>query len=743
MIQKLSNLELQIMETLWVRGKCSIREMQEAFPEDSRPAYTTVQTTVYRLEAKKALKRVRRVGNFHIFAACVLRNSAQRRFIRDLLVLFGGKISKCDGAPDRIRQLDVGRCEGRRKDDLAARRKEVESRWKGQTKMTDLLAPVANHLWQSTVFALGAAALALILRGVPARIRYWLWLAASLKFLLPFSLLFFLGSSLVPARVTLSRLQPASYYSLDIVSQPFTFTPVLSGPARSTLLSGWPQSTHILFVVGAVWVVGLCIVLGSWIVRWRSIATALRTARRAEECFEASVLLELQERANMRHPIPLLISDASLEPGIFGIVSPVLVWPQGISKRLSEAQIEAILAHELAHARSLDNLTAILHMLVEAIFWFHPLVWWLQSRLMNERERACDEAVVILGSEPEIYAAGILRACEFSIESPLAYFSGITGSDLKRRVRRIVVDNPVRSLTRWRKWLLAGLAAAAVLGPVVFGFVDAPRVRASLVLGSGANATFGFEVATIKPGDGANGGRKSMMMSLGKFTTHNMPLREVIMFAYDAKSASQMSGYPDWVSSAEWDIDAKEDETTTAALEKLPVDERVQQVRRMVQALLAERFQLKVSHRMNEIPVYALVIAKGGPKLKPSTTGPIPNETPRAGETPRGGGIFNAGPGELHSNGATLDFFASGPLSRVPETDGRVVINKTGLTGSYDFTLKWTPDSGGPAGSAPAADNSGPSLFTALEEQLGLKLVSQKGSVETLVVESVERPSAN
>jgi bla regulator protein blaR1 len=607
--------------------------------------------------------------------------------------------------------------------------------------MTDQLAAVANHLWQSTVFALGAATLALILRGVPARIRYWLWLAASLKFLLPFSLLLFLGGSLVPAQVTISRLQPATYYSLDVVSQPFTFTPVLSGPARYTLLSGWPLSTHILFVIGAVWVAGIFMVVGSWIFRWWSIVKALRTARPAMECFEASVLRKLEERAQVRRPIPLFISDTSWEPGIFGIVSPVLVWPQGISKRLSEAQIEAILAHELAHARYLDNLTAILHLLVQAIFWFHPIVWWLQSRLMQERERACDEAVVILGSEPEIYAAGILRACEFSIESPVAYFSGITGSDLKRRVRRIVLDNPVRRLTRSRKLLLAGLAAAAVLGPIVFGFVDAPRVRASLIQGMGANTAFGFEVATIKPGDA--GGRRSMMISLGRFTTHDMPIRDVIMFAYDAKSTSQISGYPDWVSSAVYDIDAKEDETTTAALEKLPMDERIRQVRLMVQALLAERFQLKASHRMAEIPVYALVIAKGGPKLKPSTTAPMGNETPHAGETPRGGAIFNAGPGELHSNGATLDFFASGPLSRVPETDGRVVINKTGLTGNYDFALKWAPDGSGPAGSAPALDNSGPGLFTALEEQLGLKLVSQKGSVETLVVESVDRPSAN
>jgi BlaI family transcriptional regulator, penicillinase repressor len=88
---KLSRLELHIMETLWTNGSASIREIQEAFPERKRPAYTTVQTTVYRLEAKKAVRRVKKVGNFHIFEAAVSRNSAQRRLIDDLLALFGGR----------------------------------------------------------------------------------------------------------------------------------------------------------------------------------------------------------------------------------------------------------------------------------------------------------------------------------------------------------------------------------------------------------------------------------------------------------------------------------------------------------------------------------------------------------------------------------------------------------------------------------------------------------------------------
>lgn len=88
---KLTRLELQIMEALWTRGSASIREIQEAFPEKNRPAYTTIQTTVYRLESKKAVRRVRKVGNFHIFEAVISRNAAQRRLIDDLLALFGGR----------------------------------------------------------------------------------------------------------------------------------------------------------------------------------------------------------------------------------------------------------------------------------------------------------------------------------------------------------------------------------------------------------------------------------------------------------------------------------------------------------------------------------------------------------------------------------------------------------------------------------------------------------------------------
>jgi bla regulator protein blaR1 len=136
--------------------------------------------------------------------------------------------------------------------------------------------------------------------------------------------------------------------------------------------------------------------------------------------------------------VPVLSSPAMLEPGVFGIFRPVLLLPEGITDRLAPAHLDAILAHELCHVRRRDNLAAALHMAVEAIFWFHPLVWWVGARLVEERERACDEEVLRLGSQPEVYAESILKTCQFYLESPLVCMSGIAGSDLKKRITRIM-----------------------------------------------------------------------------------------------------------------------------------------------------------------------------------------------------------------------------------------------------------------------------------------------------------------
>ena len=159
-----------------------------------------------------------------------------------------------------------------------------------------------------------------------------------------------------------------------------------------------------------------------------------------------------------------------MEPGIFGIFRPVLVWPAQLSAHLDDHHIEAIVAHELTHVRRRDNLTALLHMLTEAAFWYHPLVWWIERQMVKEREQACDEAVVAMRGSAETYAESLLKTCWFCIESPLPCVSGVTGADLKRRVADIIAGRALVSDDfGQRRLLLAAAAMCAVATPVLLG----------------------------------------------------------------------------------------------------------------------------------------------------------------------------------------------------------------------------------------------------------------------------------
>ena len=247
-----------------------------------------------------------------------------------------------------------------------------------------------DHLWQSTLFAVLAGLFTLVLRKNHARVRYWLWLAASLKFLIPFSLLVGIGSHLPWTRnpIGTTRL----YQVMNEVGQPLMQppTPVSSGVLSSTVS---PSLIHLLpALLTAVWLCGFVVVLSAWCVRCRKISAAIRKSTPLHEGREVEALRRMGRIGGIRRPIDILLSSASLEPGIFGVLRPVLLWPKGISEHLEDAHVEAIVAHEVWHVRRRDNLAAVLHMVVEAAFWFHPLVWWLGARLVDERERACDSS---------------------------------------------------------------------------------------------------------------------------------------------------------------------------------------------------------------------------------------------------------------------------------------------------------------------------------------------------------------
>jgi uncharacterized protein (TIGR03435 family) len=253
-----------------------------------------------------------------------------------------------------------------------------------------------------------------------------------------------------------------------------------------------------------------------------------------------------------------------------------------------------------------------------------------------------------------------------------------------------------------------------------------------------------FEVASVKPAAPDQRGTFIRNMPGGRVSVTNMTLKELIQIAWRIQPF-QVSGGPSWMDSARWDITAKPE--TTPKPDELPL---------MIQALLADRFQLTVHRETKELPVYALVVrkegklgpglteAKEGACTAPDMTKPLP--PPEPGKMPMlncGGMMMN--PRQVRATAAPLSNLAPA-LSRIL---GRTVIDKTGLTGKYDIVLQWTPDEsqvirqGPDAPPAPPSDSAPPSIFTALQEQLGLKLESQKGPVEIFIIDRVEKPSEN
>jgi bla regulator protein blaR1 len=307
---------------------------------------------------------------------------------------------------------------------------------------------IADHLWQSTLFAGVVWLLTLVLRRNRARVRHGLWLAASVKFLIPFSLFIALGS-LVPRRAVPVTTESKIYVVMDQVSQPFT---VASLPATLP-----PAPSPLIEILLSIWACGVIGIVCAWCVRLRRIQVAVRAG--------TPVNLDIRIKA--------MSSPTLLEPGVFGIFRPVLVLPEGITERLTPAQLQAVIAHELCHVRYRDNLIASIHMFVETLFWFHPLVWWIGKRMVEERERACDEEVVQELGEARAYAEGILNVCKVYVESPLTCVSGVTGANLKKRIEAIVTNRVALRLNFAKKAALAATMTAALAIPVGVGMMHA------------------------------------------------------------------------------------------------------------------------------------------------------------------------------------------------------------------------------------------------------------------------------
>jgi bla regulator protein BlaR1 len=705
--------------------------------------------------------------------------------------------------------------------------------------LSGISGPIAlglgNHLWQSTFFAFVVILLTLALRKNHARTRYWLWLAASVKFLIPFSLLVILGSHLAWLHPPLQRLttetNAGSYLVIEEMSQPFmqatdpsaaALPPAVSKGRLSIIarMAVFLNPLPILPVLLAiVWLCGSMVVLGRWTVRWTRISRAMRHVASLQEGREVDALRRMERLGGLRRPIELRVLPASTEPGIFGFVRPVLVWPHAISARLDDEHLDAVLAHEVCHVLRRDNLTSVIHMFVEAIFWFHPLVWWMERKLVEEREYACDEDVLGRFRKPQVYAEGILKVCEFCVESSLTCVSGITGADLKKRVMHIMTGATARNLGFGGKCLLAFAGLTTLFVPLMVGQIKTPRSLTifppnqpkvstanspSTILRPAANATglisqasipqspaipsptvrqpsvivptpaipewqtaaggkMSFEVASVR--QNKTGGKSSMNVDPtngnsftptgGLYVAKNIALAEFVAFAYKLtnRQLGTFESRVPWSLNDLFDIEARADGNPTK-----------DQYRLMMQSLLAERFKLAMHFETREIPVHALVLVKPG-KLGPqlrlhraddpicATNAPIPKPG-------RGGSAADADGFPLAVCGATVRMVPSAPgrskgggrdipMTLLADKLGgfgadRPVVDETGIRGNVDYSLEsQLQDANLVPGQTSNSDDSAPDFDEALKEQLGIKMVSQKGPAEFFVVDHIEHPSPN
>ena len=274
-----------------------------------------------------------------------------------------------------------------------------------------------------------------------------------------------------------------------------------------------------------------------------------------------------------------------------------------------------------------------------------------------------------------------------------------------------------------------------------------------------------FEVASIKPNKENDHRIMFGMQPGGRFSATGVTLKRLMVFAYGVREY-QLTGLPAWADTDRYDISAKAEGAADAAPQDRPptpaeMQTRQEKTRAMLQDLLADRFGLVMHRETKELPVYNLVVGKNGPKLvetpadPPSGSGDAPirvgglTVAPGAGQGARAQ-MISIGRGQISGSRMAMPML----VNQLSANLGRNVIDKTGLTGLYDIKLTWTPEEGQtmmpPPGANPgegrpdsAPLDSGPSMFTAIQEQLGLKLEPGKGPVEMIVVDKADKPTEN
>ena len=511
-----------------------------------------------------------------------------------------------------------------------------------------------------------------------------------------------------------------------------------SGPA-SRISFGERVETALPWIVPA-WLLGVTCLLARTAAGWWRV-------RRLYKLASASM------RSTWQHAADRTASNIGLACGIrivelaqidvpmvIGCLRPIVVLPIAALTSLNAVQVEAILAHELAHVRRHDYLVNLMQTLAETVLFYHPAVWWVSAHIRDEREHCCDDVAVAVCGDPVGYAAALAELEVWRRDVGLA--AAATGGSLLNRVRRIL---HVDASDHARVSSTVGLAAVAIvagLAITVMAQAPTPDERPK------------FEVASVRIN---TSGTNQVMMGTqpgGRFNAINMPLALLIRSAYRLQE-SQLVGAPDWVATERYDIVAKAEGEFEPPVPGGGLG--TQQL--MLQSLLEERFKLKPRRETRQLPIFALVLAQEskrfGPALRPSAVdcqalaaarkqGNAPPPAPlKPGDRPQCG--THMGFGRIAGGGPM-----TGLATLLSQVVQRSVVDSTGLNGNFDYELTWTPElpPGAPTDrpfrmNGVDIDPNGPSIFTAVQEQLGLKLEATRGPVEVLVIDHIERPSAD
>lgn len=637
------------------------------------------------------------------------------------------------------------------------------------------------------VLALVAARLA---RHGRASVRHLLLTAA-------FGALLVLPLAAVVAPSVHVDIAPASLVLEEYVGESAFFgslTPVSATDAGSATAPPPRPSLRLREFVIYTWIFGiglfaLPVLLG--------IVQVRRLRRTALPWFEGQRLVDaLAREAGVHRPVDALRHEAIEAPATSGIGHHAILFPVDVDAWSDEDVVRAAV-HEVEHVRRADCVVNALTRLICAIYWFHPLVWVAWGRLGLEAERACDDAV-LRRAEATSYANQLITlASRLSRNARHPLLAMANRSDLVQRVAAVLDERQARGHVGLL--LGASIAVTACLLTVVVSPLQAVSASPTAVvtrpgiLGPGPNvvptqrfsvpidgsinalppgssatrvsatarefaataqtaagAPASFEVASVRRN--TSGGVPRMRVEGGRFVASNTSLVELILDAYRMQSF-QVVGGPEWRQPAPGPNRAapasqRPGEVTFDVIANIPQDTPPAQVPLMLRALLVDRFKLVVHTEMRDMPVYLLTYARDDKRLGPQLStspqqcqseidaGPLRAPVTRVSDDGKPLCSLMISPAAIRGGGLTTRFLANA----LTVYTRRMVVDRTALEGPFDFTLMYAPAARG-GGPAPADDR--PSIFTAVQEQLGLKLESATAPVEVLVIDSVSIPTEN